>query len=369
LSTVISILSSILIIGLVIFIHEFGHYLLAKKNGIGVVEFSVGMGPAIYSWVKNGTKYAIRCLPFGGYCMMLGAESFLPDTETDGEEVAMDEELAFSNKPVWRRIAAIAAGPLFNVFLGLFLALLLTALVGVNTTEIGYISPDYPAESAGLQAGDRIVKLDNSRMALFQDITLYMAMHEGEDVTITYVRNGEKFTTTLTPVYYEAEDRYLIGITAKNRETGLGVIKVLRYGCATLRYNMSVVIKSLGMLVTGKSGIGDLSGPVGMAGIVNDIVEEVQEDTKEESGWVTFYWTLLNLMNFTLLITANLAVMNLLPIPGMDGGRLLFLLIEAVRGKPVEKKREGIVTIAGFILLFILVIFVFFNDIRKVFFM
>jgi len=369
LSTVISILSSVFIIGLVIFIHEFGHYLLAKKNGIGVVEFSVGIGPALHTFVKNGTKYAIRCLPFGGYCMMLGAESFVPDTDTEGEELVMDEELSFSNKPVWRRIAAIVAGPAFNLLLGLFLALLLTALVGVTTSRVGYVSEDYPAYEAGLRAGDRIVKLDKTRVSLFSDITLYMTMHEGEEVEITFERDGERMVTTLTPKYNEEEDRYLIGITADYREEDLNVLEVVRYGFSTLRYNMSVVIKSLGMLFTGKTGIGDLSGPVGMAGVVNDIVTEVKEDTKDESSWVTFYWTFINLMNFTLLITANLAVMNLLPVPGMDGGRLLFLLLEAVRGKPVEKKREGIVTIAGFILLFILVIFVFFNDIRKVFFM
>lgn len=367
-STVVSILCFIIIIGLVIFIHEFGHFLIAKKNGIGIVEFAVGMGPDIFSWVKDGTKYSVKWIPFGGYCMMLGEEGFLPDVDAEGEETVMDPEKAFTAKPVWVRIAAIAAGPIFNFLLALLLSVLLAALVGETTSRIGAIAPGYPGEEAGLQAGDVITKIDRTKMHFFKDISLYMTLHEGEEVRIEFIRDGEKMETHLYPKYDEEEGRYLIGIMSGPREENLGIGDVLKYGFLDLGYNTKIVIKSIGMLFTGKASVNDLSGPVGMAGMVNDIVEEVAEDTKEESFWTTFYWTLINLMNFALLISANLGVMNLIPIPGMDGGRLIFLLIELVRGKPVEKKKEGIVTIVGFIFLLLLMLFVFFNDIRKVFF-
>lgn len=367
-STVVSIICFILIIGLVIFVHEFGHFLIAKQNGIGVVEFSIGMGPSIYSWVKNGTKYSIKWIPFGGYCMMLGDETFVPDVDAEGEETVMDKEHSFVNKPVGARIATIAAGPVFNFILAFIFALLLTALVGVTTSEIGAISPGYPAEAAGLQAGDRITKIDSTRMHFFKDISLYMTMHEGEEVRIEYIRDGEKRETRLYPQYSEEDGRYLIGILSPGYTTDLNIGEVLKYGALDFGYNTKIVIKSLGMLFTGKASINDLSGPVGMAGMVNDIVEEVAEDTKEDSFWTTAYWVFINLLSFTLLISANLGVMNLLPIPGMDGGRLIFLFIEAIRGKPIEKKKEGIVTLVGFVLLLLLMVFVFFNDIRKVFF-
>ncbi len=368
-SKIISFIAFLLIIGLVIFIHEFGHYILAKKNGVGVVEFSIGMGPSIFSWVKNGTKYAVKWIPFGGYCMMLGDQTFVQDIEADGEEIVGDEEHAYSNKPVWVRIAVIAAGPIFNFVLAFVLALLLTGMIGTTTTEIGALSPGYPAEAAGLQPGDVITKLDHTNVRLFKELSLYLTMHEGEEIEVTYVRNGKKCTTTLVPKYSEEEGRYLIGIVSSGTKSHLNAAEVLKYGTYEFGYNTGIVIKSLGMLFTGKMGVNDLSGPVGMAGMVNEIVEDVQEDTKGESIWTTAYWILVNLISFSTLISANLGVMNLLPIPAMDGGRLIFLFWEAITGKPVAKKKEGIVTVVGFVLLALLMIFVFFNDIRKVFFL
>ncbi len=363
---VISIIAFILVIGLVIFIHEFGHFLLAKRNGIGVVEFSIGLGPKMFSWVKNGTKYAVKWIPFGGYCMMLGNETVLPGDAT--EEVVQDDEHAFNKKPLLARIAVILAGPFFNFILALVLAILLAALVGTTTTKIGSVAKGYPAQSAGLKAGDEITKLDHTRVHLFKDITLYMTMHEGEEIEITYKRGGETRTTKLVPVYDETEKRYLIGITAEPRNEHLNAWEVFKYGWYDFAYNTGVVIKSLGMLVTGKASFNDLSGPVGIAGVVNEIVTEVGEDTKEEGFWTKVYWLIVNLMSFTVLISANLGIMNLLPIPGLDGGRFLFLIVEGIRGKPLDKKAEGIVTLIGFGLLLLLMVAVFFNDIRKVFF-
>ena len=352
-------------IGLVIFIHEFGHFLLAKLNGVAVVEFAVGMGPNIVSRVKNGTKYSLKWIPFGGYCMMLGDQTFVPDTEGSGEGIDLDEEHAFPKKSVFRRISIIAAGPVFNFLLALLLAILLTAMIGTTTTKISAVSENYPAAEAGLKSGDRITHINGKSMHLFKDISVYMVFHEGEQLTIRYERDGESHETVLTPRYDEEEDRYLIGIVASGRTKELRPYAVLQYGWDEFAYNAGIVIKSLGMLFTGKASINDLSGPVGMASTVNDIVEDVQEDTKNEKWYTTAYWILINMISFTCLISANLGIMNLIPIPAVDGGRLMFLFVEAVRGKPLDRKAEGIVTLAGFVLLFLLMIFVFFNDIRQ----
>ena len=418
-SKVVSIIAFILIIGLVIFIHEFGHFLAAKRHKVGVIEFSIGLGPKMFSFVRKGTRYSVKWIPFGGYCMMQGDESFLAEgalsddsksgrktmaekavvqnveieteggkpEEVTGEETPAvpeteakeelkteektdigDDEHAFNKKSVWVRILVIAAGPLFNFLLALVLAIVLIAMVGTTTTELGAVAGSYPAEEAGLRAGDVITKLDHTNVHLFKDITLYMAMHSGEALEVTYVRGNETKTTTLTPRYSEEDGRYLIGIMAKNRQDHLNIGEVLKYGWYEFSYNTGVVIKSLGMLFTGKASFNDLSGPVGMAGMVNEIVEGVEQDTEGEPFWTKVYWILVNLISFTVLISANLGIMNLLPIPGLDGGRLIFLIIEAIRGKPVPKKHEGIVTLIGFALLLLLMVAVFFNDIRKVFF-
>lgn len=367
-SSIVSFFAFLLIIGLVIFVHEFGHFLLAKMNGVGVVEFSIGLGPKIVSWVRKGTRYSIKWIPFGGYCLMLGQDLGLPDPGDHGEEVVSDEASAFENKPLAARIAVTAAGPVFNFILAFIFAFILAALVGARTTKISAVTPGYPAEAAGLAAGDEIVKLGKERVHLFKEVSIYLTLHEDESMKVVYLRDGEKHETVLTPKYSEEEGRYLIGIISGPNIDDLSFPEVCKFAFYDLRYNMSAVVKSLGMLFSGKASLNDLSGPVGMAGMVNDIVEEVQEDTKEDPFWTTVYWTVINLMNFVLLISANLGIMNLLPIPGMDGGRLLFQLIELVMHKPVPKKAEGIVTLAGILFLLLLMIAVLFNDIRKVFF-
>ncbi len=368
-STVISIIAFILIIGFLIFFHEFGHFVMARRNGIAVEEFAIGLGPNIVSWYKKGTRFCLKWIPFGGYCRMLGEEVFGTPAEDEEEALPDDPDRLFSNKSVWARISVISAGPIFNFLLALILSFLLVGLIGATDTEIGAVSEGYPAAEAGIQKGDSIVKLGKTRVHLFSDISLYLTIHEGEEVEVVYERNGVRGSTVLKPRYSEEDGRYLIGIVSSGRKENLSAGNVLKYGWYNFTYNTGAVIKSLGMLIRGRASLNDLSGPVGMAGMVNEIVDDVRDDTKEESGWVTAYWVFINLLSFSILISANLGIMNLLPIPGMDGGRLLFLFWEAVRGKPIEKKKEGIVTLVGFILLLLLMVVVLFNDIRKIFFM
>ncbi|MBQ6679851.1 MAG: RIP metalloprotease RseP [Lachnospiraceae bacterium] len=366
LKTLISIVVFILMIGLIIFIHEFGHFLMARRNGVTVTEFAIGMGPNIVSWVRKGTKFSLKWIPFGGFCMMLGGDTFLAEETGSGEESdALQDEHAFPNKSVLQRISIVLAGPVFNFLLALVLAVLLTAMIGTTKTEIGAVTEGFPAEAAGVRAGDIITKVNHKRVHLFKELSLYIALHEGEPLELEIERGGETLTTVLTPEYSEEDARYYIGVVAAARTKDLNALEVFRYGFYEFGYNTGAVIKSLGLLFSGKAGINDLSGPVGMAGMVNDIVNEVSEDTRNEGFLTTAYWVLVNLISLASLISANLGIVNLLPIPAVDGGRLLFLVIEGVRGKPLNRKAEGVITIIGFAFVFLLMIVVLFNDIRK----
>ncbi len=366
----ISIICFILMIGLVIFIHELGHFLVAKHNGVGVTEFSIGMGPCIHSWVKKGTKYCLRLLPLGGYCQMLGQEALfnsdIDDPEAEG--IVSDEEHAFRSKPVFRRIAIIVAGPAFNFILALILSVVVIALVGYTPSKVAGVSEGYPAAEAGLMAGDEIVKLGSERMHFFKEVSLYLTLHEGEDVQVTYIRNGETHTAQLKPVWDEKEGRYLIGITSAGGRKCENAGEMFKYGFYDFGYNCGLVVKSLKILFSGKGSLNDLSGPVGVASTVTEIVSEVEQDTKGEGFWVTAFWVLINIVNFTAFISANLGIMNLLPIPALDGGKLLLLFVEAIRGKPLSRKTEAVITVIGVVLMLLLVAVVFFNDIREVFF-
>ena len=348
-----SILIAILVFGLIILIREFGHFLLAKKCGIGVVEFSIGMGPRLCSFVKGETRYSIKILPFGGSCMMLGED----ENETDPR--------AFNNKPVWARIAVIAAGPVFNFLLAWVLALVLVRAAGYDSPQLIGVLDGFSAQEQGMQAGDIITAMDGEPVVIYRDVTLHMLTDPVNPVTVEYKRpledgTYETRTALVTPKYSEENGGYMLGIEVSGyRQPADSAGTVLKYGTYEVCYWVKVVIKSLGMMVRGQIGADDMAGPVRMVSIIDDTVEET----------ITYGWDvmLLNVANLCVLLSANLGVMNLLPIPALDGGRLVFLLIEAVRGKPIDKEKEGMVHLAGMALLMCLMILVLFNDIYTLF--
>ena len=383
--TFIGLIAAIFILGLLITVHEFGHFIVAKRNGVHVVEFTIGFGPAIISKTINGTKYSLRWILFGGACQMLGADLGLVDME-DEEYVNRLKEMegkSFSEKSVWARIAILFAGPVFNFLLAFVLAILLFSFAGVDTPRVGKAIDDYPAQAAGIESGDVIYSVNGHRIMTQRDLQLYMQLDYKEGpLTVVFERNGEKHTVELIPKLQTQEmadeeakntlqtskksdeekvatPRPLIGIQYMGREN-VGALRILRFSGHEVVYWMRVTVKSLGMLFTGKASVNDLSGPVGVVGIMGETVTE----TKSEGVGIV----LLNFLNLAILFSVNLGIMNLLPIPGLDGGRLLFCAIEVVRRKPVSKEKEIYVTLAGMILLFALVIFVVFNDFRKFFF-
>jgi regulator of sigma E protease len=424
-------------IGFLVIAHEFGHFIVAKANGVAVIEFAVGFGPRIFHIKKGETEYALRLIPFGGACIMLGDAMM----EMGDEENKYDESRALSAKSVWARIAIIVAGPFFNFIIAFIFAVIIIASVGIDPCTVDVVEEGSPAYEAGLQVGDLITSINGDNMAFSKEYSFYTYYHGSETMNITYKRDGVKYTATVTP-QYRTSNVYRIGVVVSDnvnittvtddspaKEAGVKVGDIIltvngqklsdtlrisdiiaasggeavemvvkrgdkevtlnvtpamtevkeyytgfdSYGyrvkknpAATIGYAfkevgywIEIVLKSVGMMFTGQVSINDLSGPVGVVDSVNTVVEQ----SKPEGTWMVC----LNLFNYIVMLSANLGVMNLLPLPALDGGKLLFLVIEALRGKPVKAEHEGMVHFIGMVLLMFLMVYIMFKDIAGLF--
>ncbi len=336
---------AILLFSAIILFHELGHFLLAKANGIRVNEFSLGLGPTIVGFTKGETKYSIKLLPFGGACMM------------EGEDSQSDDDRSFQKKSVWARISVVVAGPIFNFIMAFVLAVIILGNIGISTPTVAQVEDGYGAQTAGLQAGDEIIKMNHKHIHFFKEISMYTLFHAGETVEVTYERNGERHTVEVQPTYDEEQGRYRYGIDGSGEYTKVGPIKTLQYSVYEVKYWIQYTVGSLKMLLTRQVSVNDLSGPVGIVKTIGDTYDMSKADGA--------FYVWMNLLNLALLLSANLGVMNLLPIPALDGGRLVFLVIEAIRGKRVSEDKEGMVHFIGLLCLFALMILIMFNDIRK----
>lgn len=349
----------IVIFGVVVIAHEFGHFLIAKANGIHVVEFAVGMGPNIISRKKGGTKYSLKLFPIGGACMFEGEDGVAEKDEATGQ-VKEPGPGSFLKAKVWARIATVVAGPLFNLLLAFIIAVIMVNMSVTRDPVASQVMEGGGAQAAGLQDGDRIISLNGEKVKLYQEISLYMQLsYRGGDVEVVYERDGVKYTTMLTPQYDEAYGYYLLGISNGDLLRPRGV-QSLKYAWYEMRYSVKMTYMSLGMLFKGQVSRKDVAGPVGIA--VN-VVGATYEASKEY-GWQS---VLLNMLNITLMLSVNLGILNLLPVPALDGGRLVFLLVEVIRGKPVPPEKEGIVHFIGLVFFMILMVVIFFNDLANIF--
>ena len=336
---------ALIIFSAIVIFHELGHFLLAKWNGIEVIEFSLGMGPRLLSHVWGDTRYSLKLLPIGGSCQMVG------------EEEASDSEGAFGNKSVWARIAVVAAGPVFNFILAWVLALIIVGSVGYDNTMVDII-PDSAAAEAGMEDGDQIISINGSRTWLYREVSLYSSLHQGQTATVVFERNGEEQTVVLTPKQSDT-GAYLSGFSRTvPREKG-GALETVGYSCAEIRYWLKATVESLKMLIGGQVGLEEMSGPVGIVSTIGDTYKESRVD-----GW---YYVTMNMIMIAIFLSVNLGVMNLLPIPALDGGRLVFLILEAIRGKAIPQEKESMVHFTGFVLLMGLMAVILFSDLHKLF--
>ncbi|MBQ4068411.1 MAG: RIP metalloprotease RseP [Lachnospiraceae bacterium] len=422
---------ALIVFSILILFHELGHFLLAKKNGIGVTEFSLGLGPRLVSHKFGETRYSIKLLPFGGSCAMLG------------EDEDNEDERAFNNKSVWARMAVIAAGPIFNFILAFVAAIIVVGVIGYDPCIVTSIDENSPLIEAGLEKGDIITEVNGVSINVGRELYLeeYVNPYTDEDVEIKYLRDGKEYEITVP-----TKEKYMLGIyyTAKEDEEALvssisnngafakagakkddiitkvdGVVinngkelmeyfdanpltgeeinvtikrdgkekdievtprityelgftynvngrveaenvgEVLKYSFVELKYGAESVFKSFQLLFTGKAGMDDISGPVGIV----DMMDEVVEETKSEGSLIV----IMNLLNYMILFSVNLGILNLVPFPALDGGRLFFLIIEAIRRKPISREKEGIVNFVGLMILMVFMVYVMFNDIMKIF--
>ena len=338
--------------GILIFIHEFGHFIMAKKTGVGIYEFSIGMGPTIFKRMgKDGIKYSLRLFPIGGYVSMYGED----------EDECPDKSKALSEKSVGARFLVISAGAVMNILLGLLLSMGLVIFGGniysnkIERFNFGdeFGNPIQVEQYQGLLVGDEIIKVGSRNIFVRHDL-IYEAMNLGDKkVDLIIKRDGERVTIRDFSFPTSVEKGIVFGnagffIPTTLKKTPLEVIK--QTFCQTVAI-IRMIWSSLINTVTGKYGVEAVSGPVG-------VVSEVKETAK---------YGFSSLIYMMMIISINLGVVNLLPLPALDGGRLFFLLIELLRGKPLNPKYEGIVHFIGLALLMALMIFITFNDISKLF--
>ncbi|MBQ9030297.1 MAG: RIP metalloprotease RseP [Parasporobacterium sp.] len=435
----ISIIIAIIILGILIIVHEFGHFIVARKNGIFVKEFSVGFGPRIISHTcKSGMLLSWKAIPFGGSCQMLGA--------LEDEDAGTDDERSYDSKSVWARMSVTLAGPVFNFLLAFVLSVIVIGTMGYDppvvtqvledspayeaglregdlitsfdrekinfgkelylhnylnplsdktelveisfvrdqeshtirvapyeyqyysvgisyysngeAAKIAEVTQDSPVEQAGLKEGDVITRINDTEIATGEDLETYFSEHPvtQEPLRIEYLRHGGTFETTVYPAVSSA---YRVGFTYNTANVKASVGDVLKYSFAEMKYEILSVFKSLGLLFSSRGSLDMLSGPVGIVEVVGTTY-----DASVSSGFLV---TVMNLLGIMIMLSANLGVLNLLPIPALDGGKFILLVIEAIIRKQVPKKVEGIVTMIGAGLLFLLMIVVLVNDVTKFF--
>lgn len=351
----------LIIFGVVVISHEFGHFIIGRRNGIRVIEFAVGMGPTLFSFEKGGVKYSLKLLPIGGACMFDGEDGMAAQEEE--KEIIRDdtEGMAFTEAAVWKRIATVFAGPFFNFILAFVVAIILTAFSGADLPVVE-IAEGSAAEDAGLTAKDiiKITQINHEHIHFYREVSVISAMNKGEPLEIHYIRDGEEEkVANVTPRYDKNDGRYYIGFRGPVEYLECNPLQVFQYGLYEVEYYAKTTYKSLGMLIRGQVSRDDVSGPVGIAQFVGESYDQAEENYGTSSA-------ILTMLEIVVLLSVNLGILNLLPLPALDGGRLLFMLVEVVRGKPVSPEKEGLVHFAGLVVFMVLMVFIMYNDIMKI---
>ena len=348
------VLIGILLVGILIAVHEFGHFIAARISGIEVMEFAIGMGPKLIGWTgkKSGTRFSLRAIPLGGFCAFYG--------EDDVTGKAQDDPRAYNKQNVWKRLFTVAMGPLMNFVLAFVVAVCVYACMGltVSTSSIDAVMAGLPAEQSGLMAGDVIVAVDGVRMETSNEISTALNVG-GRALDVTVQRGDAEQTFSLTPVWVEDPEvnggtpRYMIGISFAQETMRLPFGSAVAAGWDYCLEAGTMVFEALRGIFTDPAIRDQVVGPVGTIQVVSQAVAA--------DGSMAFF-------SLLILISVNLGLMNLLPIPGLDGSRIVFHAIEAVRGKPVPQKVEATIHFIGFILLMALMLFFTYKDIVRIIF-
>lgn len=348
-SVIINILLFVLILGIIVFVHEFGHFILAKMNGVYVYEFALGMGPKLCGFKKGETEYNLRAIPIGGFCQLAGE-----DLDTDDDK-KIPKEKRLQNKKAWQRFLIMLFGPMNNFILAVLLIFLMALIWGGATMDpvIYEVEKNSACEKAGLKANDKVISINNQRIDTSDDISLYLAVASPKKTSkIVVERDNKKVTIKVKPkkVKEDGKETYRYGLSIKNKKTK-GFVNAIVY---TFRKTVSIFKQmyiTLVYLFTGRISLSQLSGPVGIYSVVGQ---------QRSAG-------LASLIYLTAFLSINVGVINLLPIPAFDGGHILFIIIEKIKGSPVKPELENKIHSIFLILLLILMVIITFNDIMRLF--
>jgi regulator of sigma E protease len=338
LNTVISIGVALLLLSFLVMIHEMGHYFAGRVFGFSILEFSIGMGPKLLKKKdKRGTEFSVRAFPIGGMCRF------------EGEDEKAANERSFNAQKVWKRILVVLAGPVTNLVFAILLAFVTLSAFGDFMPAIYEVNQASPAETAGVMPGDVITRIGDKPVRFyFQTVDMILAV-ETQDLTLTVNRSGMEKQLYLQSIYNEALGKNFIGVTITTERMKFGIgesaVRSVNYVTATL----AETFRFFGRVAQGDATSSDAAGPVAIVAMISEAVRSSGE----------------NVLRLLVLISASLGIMNLLPIPAMDGGRLVFMFVEAIRGKPISQEKEGMIHFVGLLLLFGLIIFLTFNDVSN----
>ena len=330
------IIGAILAFSILVLIHELGHFTLAKINGVKVEQFSIGMGPKLFGIKGKETEYLIKALPIGGYVKMLGEL---------GEEEAVHDKRALTSKTPLQRLSIISAGPIMNFIFALFIFAVI-ASKGFAIPKISELMPGKAAEQVGLKAGDEIVKVNNEKVTTWLDLSVKINMSNGNPINLTVLRDGKKENFKITPVMDQTEKRYLIGIKPVEIKNPT-VMQSIDNGFSQIKFNIVQVQQFFKSLFRGKAKAQDVGGPI-------TIIKVSGEAAK--AG----FWSLLNFVGF---LSIQLAIFNVLPIPALDGGWILMILVELITRKKLSNDKVGLINTIGFVFLMALMLLVTLKDI------
>ena len=365
---------TVIIFMVMITLHEFGHFIMAKSVGVGVPEFAIGMGPAILKKQGKETLYTLRLLPIGGYCRL------------EGEDEGSDSPTAFGNQKLWKRFLVVAAGAVLNLILGFVLFIVIVGMTGpFRSNTIGKVDERASLAQSGVQAGDKIIRINGHRINSYNDVTLYTSEFEsGKEFEIVVKRDGKKLSFSVLPSIDETSVEYgetsaeytrkntveyqkgdipesYVGQTVSSSRCIIGFeplvtevtpLNIVPQAWYYTEFVAKSIYRALWDMISGHSGLENVSGPVGVAGVVNQAVHSGKDSA-------------LNVLFIIAMLTVNLGIFNLLPLPALDGGRLFFMLVELIRGKPVPPEKEGLVHAIGLLLLLAFAGVICFNDIMK----
>ncbi len=348
------ILAAIAVLGVLIVVHEFGHFIVAKKSGVGVLKFSVGFGPKLFGRTIDGTEYVLSAIPLGGFVKMVGED---PDSDEP-----VDETISFSHQPLWKRCAIVLAGPVFNLLFAFvaFAAMFYVSGLPVPNegAKVGMVQEGKPAAAAGFESGDIIATIDGAAIETWQDLSEAIRASEGRELTVGVEREGETVTLAVTPEKQDPKNvfgevtgpsYYAIGIGHATDRKSIGILRAISEGFQQTLWWIKTISVSVYKMVRGQIPAGEIGGPI-------LIVQAA--GTQAQVGFEA-------LVNFMSVISINLGILNLLPIPVLDGGHLMFFLIEGVMRRPLDLRQREMAQQVGLVILIGLMAFAFYNDIGR----